>query len=341
MSNDLTLLLLLKNRHAFTLRWVAFHQKYLQHINLYIADGSDLRFQSLEPAATIENCQYAYTGPDFGVSEFISKAIEALSAIQTKYVSMQSNDDLVGPNALEQAVQFLDSNADFVLAYGGSVDFSINIQERSPYYGKVINVSKEGLILNYLDQQPKNRVLSYLEYSKSFWHAVIRREALLNAWIFAREANIQSIKLLEQFLNLYLVTIGKFRNFENPVQLFHQVHPEMLVRSYKYNQEGLDSEIFVKELDCAFNHLGSEFKSIGLDSHFWNLARARYVSIETQKDKNKSRNKLTWRRLVKQKALFELSKFTVIQNIFAHRAFGGKENLDRSYYSEFINFLSS
>ena len=340
MSNELTLLLFLKNRHEFTSRWVAFHQKYLRHINLYIADGSDLSFQDLEQVDTIENCQYTYSGPDFGVTEFIAKAIEALNAIQTKYVSMQSNDDLIGLNALDEAVQFLDLNADFVLAYGGSVDFSINLHQRSPFYGKVINVSKQGLTRNYLDPHPKNRVLSYLEDGKSFWHAVIRREALLNAWIFAREANIQNIQLLEQFVNLHLVTFGKFRNFENPVQLFHQVHDEMLIHTYKSIQESLESELFVKELDCAFNHLGTEFKSIGLDSHFWNLARAKYVSIETQKNKNISRNRLTWRRKIKQKTIFELSKFTVIQNIFTHRAFGGRVNFNQSNYSEIVYFLS-
>ncbi len=340
MSNELTLLLFLKNRHAFTSRWVAFHQKYLCHINLYIADGSDSSFQALEEVDMIENCQYTYSGPDFGISEFIAKAIEALSAIQTEYVSMQSNDDLIGLNALEEAVQFLDSNADFVLAYGGSVDFSINLHERSPYYGKVINVSKQGLTRNYLDQHPKNRVLSYLEDGKSFWHAVIRREALLNAWIFAREANIQNIELLEQLVNLYLVTLGKFKNFENPVQLFHQVHDEMLIYTYKSIQESLESELFVKELDRAFNHFSTEFKSIGLDGHFWNSARAKYISIETQKQKNMSRNRLTWRGKVKQKAIFELSKFTVIQNIFTRRAFGGRANFNQSNYSEILNFLS-
>ena len=340
LKSDLTILLLLKNRHPFTSRWLNYYQKYISDLELFIADGSDTPFSDLFDTSSIENCKYEYSGPDKSVANFIEKTINALSVIKTEYVTMQSNDDFPGRAALDESLKFLETNKDYSLAYGGSVDFSIQSISQPPLYGKVINTSQQGLNLEYDQTEPTIRVLTYLQSGKSFWHAVIRRDGLLKAWISARDAKIDNIQQLEHYINIYLVTSGKFRNYISPNQLYHQVHPEMLIYSYRSFEECLKSPEYMDGISSMFCHLARDFPNLGTPHNFWELAHRLYIQIESESSSNIEQKKKRFTTLVKEKIIFELSNSKMILKTkplldFRNQSFGKDAEFIR-----IVDFLS-
>lgn len=98
MHNRLTILLTLKDRHAYTLRWLKWANSQECPFQIFIADGS--RDETAKSYLTQENTnhlkiEYIRYNPDQTLRDWFFKLQDVLSRIDTKYTIQTDNDDFL------------------------------------------------------------------------------------------------------------------------------------------------------------------------------------------------------------------------------------------------------
>ena len=250
-TEDLTILLLVKDRFDFSKRWLGYAALTHQKFPIVVADGSSedgLRHE-VEKVSSLLDIKYIYPGPDLSISDFILKTIIALKTVQTKFTFMASDDDFYFSDALEKSLIFLDSKADFVLCNGGALDFGLSVRptSRNSIFGEIRYVRKLGQYNSFLEEDPFKRVLHYRKTNRSYWHSVIATKSLLRSWEIAAELKLTRYDTLEDFLNLYWLTQGKSMNLENETLLFHQVHNNMISQTLESDITRENNEVWRTE----------------------------------------------------------------------------------------------
>ena len=112
--NDLTILITLKGRKAFTERWLNWMSKENCPFLIVIADGdADKTFTKNLLKKDIYknlNIDYREYPEDINTKTFILKFSDAVSAVKTKYIIFADNDDFVIINNLKKALNFMKNN---------------------------------------------------------------------------------------------------------------------------------------------------------------------------------------------------------------------------------------
>ena len=231
-KDNLTILLLVKDRFYFTKRWLEYATLTQQKFPIVVADGSSedfLRYE-VQKASGILDIEYLYPGPDKSISDFISKSIDSLRTVRTKYTYMASDDDFYFSEALEKSVKFSESHDDYVLCNGGALDFGLSVRPSlaNSIFGQIRYVRQFGAYESFLEEDAVSRIIKYRKSNRSYWHSVITTECLLRSWEIAAELELTRYDTLEDFLNLYWLTQGKYMHLQNEIMLFHQVHNDMI-----------------------------------------------------------------------------------------------------------------
>jgi glycosyltransferase domain-containing protein len=119
--HDLTILLAVKDRVAFTERWLAYAASvHLPH-KIMIADGgSDPATSHAAEASRAAGLDVDYVRYPFDASyaDYYAKLADALARVTTPFAVMADNDDMFIPDGLARAVEFLNANPSYV-ACGG------------------------------------------------------------------------------------------------------------------------------------------------------------------------------------------------------------------------------
>src|SRR5580658_6540170 len=129
-SPRLTIVMPLKGRRLFTFRLLWHANKLRLPYRFVIADGqvNEAVARRLEnsrevfPHLDIEYIRYP---DDTGYSRYFAKMSDAMQRVRTPYVMHADNDDFLGFDGIERALDFLDANADCVCARGRIVTFSV------------------------------------------------------------------------------------------------------------------------------------------------------------------------------------------------------------------------
>jgi glycosyltransferase domain-containing protein len=260
-TDKLTILLLTKDRFEFSKRWLKYATLNQQKFPIVVADGSseDLLRHEIERISMHLDIKYLYPGPDLSISHFISKTISSLRLIQTRYTFMASDDDFYFDDALEKSVDFLESKDGFILCNGGALDFGLSVRptSKNSIFGEIRYVRKFGLYECYLEADPAKRITQYRKTDRSYWHSVITTESLLRSWEMAAELKLTRYDTLEDFLNLYWLTQGKFMNLDNEILLFHQVHNSMISQTLESDSARENSEIWKAENRIVEDYIAS------------------------------------------------------------------------------------
>jgi glycosyltransferase domain-containing protein len=130
MAPRLTVVMPMKGRHLFTFRFLWHANKARLPYRFLLADGlvneavarrledSRKEFQELD----IEYVRYP---DDTDYSRYFAKMSDAMQRVRTPYVMLADNDDFLGFNGIERALDFLDTHEDYISARGHQVGFSI------------------------------------------------------------------------------------------------------------------------------------------------------------------------------------------------------------------------
>jgi glycosyltransferase domain-containing protein len=222
MTPRLTIVLPLKGRHLFTLRFLWHANKARMPYRFLIADGqvhSALAKLLENSRAVFPNLDIEYVRypDDLDFSRYFAKMHDAFERVRTPYVKVADNDDFLAPAGIECCTNFLESHPDYVCCSGGIAGFSVRTSLRDSLESVVGPLNKVTYRNTFRDQSidlnsssATERVLAGARNTWNFY-AVFRASALALMWKEVREMNPTGLAVLERFLAMRTLTIGKGR----------------------------------------------------------------------------------------------------------------------------------
>lgn len=229
----LTILLFLKDREAFTYRWLQWMNENRCPYPIFIADGSqnnniELHLQNSKNYPMLQY-KYLYYGEDSSYEKFYQKAQNALSRIETKYVVMADNDDFFCIDTFREHLDFLENNHDYVGSYG-KVDMLFLYNKKSHVHS-VIN--KRANSLAYKQDTEYDRLIYQMKnYRAQNYYAIYTKEHLLTLHQFILEKKFQNIEIHEYTINFGMTLFGKI-NYLDKAYLFRQLNTSSNTQLYK------------------------------------------------------------------------------------------------------------
>ena len=212
----LTIVMPMKGRRLFTLRFLRYANEMRLPYRFLIADGlvDDGFAQYLEnaraafPHLDIEYIRYP---DDTGYSRYFAKMSDAMQRVRTPYVMHADNDDFPGFDGLEKAMDFLDAHPDYVCARGRQVTFTVySKMGGSPgsISGRFNQVYWDSDVLNFDAASPLER-LRQAGVCHRMYYAVYRSDVLSRIWREIVEIDFSDMMLHEDFFALRVLTLGK------------------------------------------------------------------------------------------------------------------------------------
>ncbi len=223
MTPRLTILMPMKGRHLFTLRFLWHANKQKLPYRFLIADGqvhpklAQLleRPRELFPELDVEYVPYPN---DVDFRRFFAKMSDALQRVRTPYVMLVDNDDFLAFSGIERSLDFLDANPDYVCCGGGLAGFSV-------YSGlHAANSHLTGPINRYayrytihdrsVDFSSSSAVERLRVGSRNWWsyYAVFRADAQRTIWREVVDIDFSDLQLHELFCAMRTLTLGKARS---------------------------------------------------------------------------------------------------------------------------------
>lgn len=225
----LTIVLPLRGRHLFTLRFLWHANEARLPYRILIADGqvNEALARHIEnsretfPNLDIEYVRYP---DDTGYSRYFTKMADALERVRTPYAMLADNDDFLGINGIEQALDFLDASPDHVGALGQPVGFAAYSGFDAPgggVYGRLNRLrtypSKASAASSMIERLRQSGLSLLIYYS------VYRTEALATLWREDREIDFTDLMLHEAYHAMRTLTLGKVRANAATITYYSQI----------------------------------------------------------------------------------------------------------------------
>jgi glycosyltransferase domain-containing protein len=221
-TSRLTIVLPLKGRHLFTLRFLWHANKARLPYHFLIADGeahSELtklleNSQKTFPELDVEYIRYP---EDIDFQHYYAKMADALGRVRTPYVKIADNDDFLAYSGLDCCIEFLDRHADYVCCSGRIAGFSLHAPRRAPAGVVTGRFNKLTSCFGPRDQpvdfNSQSAIERVFEGARNTWgfYAVFRTSALTQIWKEAQELSPTNLQLQERFLVMRALTLGKAR----------------------------------------------------------------------------------------------------------------------------------
>jgi glycosyltransferase domain-containing protein len=223
VTQRLTIVLPLKGRHLFTLRFLWHANRARLPYRFLIADGevhpelAKLLEDSRKtfPDLDIEYVRYP---DDVDFQHYFAKMADAFQRVRTPYVTIADNDDFLAPAGLECCVDFLDARSDYVCCSGGIAGFSLRASQRDstelvigPLNKLAYRSAPHDRAIDLNSPSATDRVLAGLRNTWNFY-AVFRTSALAAMWKELLEINPTNLQLAERFLTMRALTLGKAKS---------------------------------------------------------------------------------------------------------------------------------
>lgn len=233
MTPRLTIVLPLKGRPLFTLRFLWHANRARVPFRFLIADGevrpplSEILENADEhfPELDIEYVRYP---DDTSFSRYFAKMHDAVRRVRTSYVMLADNDDFLAPAGIERAIEFLESHADYVCCGGGIAGFSVKAPPVAPLgmlLGSLGRLSYRYAPDSTPDDICENSALARaLAAFRSQWifYAVYRTPAQQIVCKEIAEMDLSGLHLMERFCAMRTLTLGKARVDQTVISYFKQ-----------------------------------------------------------------------------------------------------------------------
>jgi glycosyltransferase domain-containing protein len=229
MTPRLTIVLPLKGRYLFTLRFLWHANKARLPYRFLIADGQ------VHPvlARVLENSgehfpnldlQYIRYPDDRDFSCFFAKMADALGRVTTPYAMLADNDDFLAFGGIERALDFLESNADHVCCGGRVAGFSVYSGLSNPSRGLRGRLNR---LYNYYHAEDVSSPFVAKRVRQAglklwIYYAVTRTEALAAICREIAELDFSDLLVHEVFHVMRALTFGKAHSDDTTVSYFRQ-----------------------------------------------------------------------------------------------------------------------
>jgi glycosyltransferase domain-containing protein len=212
----LTIVMPLKGRRLFTFRFLWHANKMRLPYRFLIADGqvneaAARRLQNSREVFPNLDIEYIRYPDDTDYSRYFAKMSDAMQRVRTPYVMHADNDDFLGFNGIERALDFLDAHADYVCARGHQITFSVF----SGIGGSPGSISGSFNKLYWdndftnIDAASATERLQQGGLCHRLYYAIYRSETLARIWQEIVEIDFSDLMLHEDFFALRVLTLGK------------------------------------------------------------------------------------------------------------------------------------
>lgn len=259
-KNLFTLVLLVKGRDNFSVRWL----KYMDKINfkhpIIISDGANDGFLDNliknHPYKNKLNITFKQFDTNAGFKSYYEMKRDTLKEIQTKYVMICDNDDFIIESGLDEILNFLDNNNEFISASGKILNFEIdnwklktygNLYFLPPYiYSRLTDP-----VNNWSNQFE----MVFTKFQPNFYN-IFRKDVLVKIFEETAELNFSDLTINEFFIQLRANTLGKSKILD--------VHHYMRQRgtSQISNDFDFSSDIISKDLPKDYRKLNEYVSQI-------------------------------------------------------------------------------
>ena len=228
----LTVLLTLKGRDLFTLRWLWHANRVKLPFQIVIADGevNPVVARLIEDPGVFANLQIEYRRyNDRTFQDFYCKLQDALSRIKTPYVMMSDNDDFLFLSGIVESLNFLERSPGYVSAGGGIGHF-----ECKEGTHRIPNLS--GKIDRFWFQQSRayqaydldsrlasERVREAYAGFLTVCYNVFRTEALRTIANELSQLNFERLDNSELYLILRAATLGRIKSSPSCISYLRQL----------------------------------------------------------------------------------------------------------------------
>jgi glycosyltransferase domain-containing protein len=229
----LTIVLPLKGRHLFTLRFLWQADRARLPYRFLIADGqvhlalAEILENSAEHFPNLD-LQYIRYPDDRDFSCYFAKMADALSRVTTPYAMLADNDDFLAFTGIERSMDFLNSNLDYVCCGGGIAGFAVYSRKSGSFAGVLGPLNQISYRYMPYDRSMDigsssmtERLLFGLRNSWSYY-AVYRTPALQTIWREAAEMNLSDLQLTEKYCAMRTLTLGKAKSDPSTVAYLRQ-----------------------------------------------------------------------------------------------------------------------
>lgn len=214
-DEKLTVLLPLKGRENFTLRWLSWARRQQWRFPIIIADGSEQAVpQEFLRAFEDLSITYIRYPHDATLRHFLEKLADAYSRVETPYTVLVSNDDFLLKQGLQQCVDFLESHDNHIAAAGDLQTFLVQPSHTSPgmvpLYGSfeaTPHTNYPGKSLEH--ETPTERLDEYVRkhFNSFLWTAVHRTKPVLDTWQTLARSGLNDLRFACHAY--YLMSVAK------------------------------------------------------------------------------------------------------------------------------------
>ena len=223
MNNKLTIILTLKDRTEFTIRWLNYMNDMKCPYQILIADGGESAViqDILKDKSNYPNLIYLYIRYpfDLNVNFYYKKLLDIVSRVSTPYMLFADNDDFFILKHFHDYIEFLDNNKGFV-SYGGDNLYLDLLSNKN----KVLNTpySKNYIAYSYnqfhsIDFESSTDRLIYFfnnvekEILWCCWYNINRTSAVKKAFEILSEYHFKEFVAFEIHFHFSMLTIGKYK----------------------------------------------------------------------------------------------------------------------------------
>jgi glycosyltransferase domain-containing protein len=229
MSPRLTIVMPLRGRNLFTLRFLYHADRLRMPFHFLIADGlvhpklaevledSRRHFPNLD----IEYVRYP---DDRDFSYFFNKMADALGRTKTPYAMLTDNDDFLAPAGIAKVLDFLDGNADFSGASGRIFGFSVYSDLQNSSGGLRGRLNRLYAYFGLSDASAETASERFKDNLTQLWsyYAIVRTGVLATVCREVAEISFSDLQAHETFHVLRLLSLGRVRMLGSVATLMRQ-----------------------------------------------------------------------------------------------------------------------
>jgi glycosyltransferase domain-containing protein len=226
--DQLTIILTLKDRSAFTYRWMRYMNDSACPYPILIADGGadPVIEQHLQNADNYPRLRYTYVRYplDHNHACFYRKLADVISRVTTPYLLLADNDDFYLLPDIPRFIQFLEEHDNFVSCGGKPVVLRLLSSDH-----REVGAPSGSEYCASVDDRPKSvthdsgvdRLCYFLDnveplYLWSTWYQIHRTAALTRAARFLETHEFTELVAFEIHVHVCLLFAGKYQTFDEP-----------------------------------------------------------------------------------------------------------------------------
>ncbi|MDR1475120.1 MAG: TIGR00180 family glycosyltransferase [Holosporales bacterium] len=213
--DQLTLLVFLKDRFAFTKRLCSYLQDIKYPFHVIFADGSELseNEEYFRNECFSFNHEYVRYPVDKDIYAYARKAQSASALVKTPYVMLCDNDDFPIVSGQRAAVDFMENNQDCV-GCNGRIKGLIPYPDSSKPNGKHIFWKKYysndmDFPVNLDQDSVVERITSWQPFCCSIWYSIFKSEVLKQMYKDMDKMYLSDLGPMELFFSYFMLSKGK------------------------------------------------------------------------------------------------------------------------------------